>query len=103
MERHFAHPVRSSTNATVVEPRLRIVGLGVVLLLLTALPGSATAQSDTEQPKSSDNPAVDPASVAPPPAADAAQELAKKLSNPIASLISLPFQNNYDWGSGANG
>ena len=29
-------------------------------------------------------------------------ELAKKLSNPIASLISLPFQNNFDWGSGPN-
>jgi len=26
-----------------------------------------------------------------------AAELAKKLSNPIASLISLPLQNNFDW------
>lgn len=32
--------------------------------------------------------------------ADAAA-LALKLSNPIASLISLPFQNNTDWGIGA--
>jgi len=30
-----------------------------------------------------------------------AAELAKKLSNPIASLISVPFQNNTDWGIGA--
>lgn len=31
-----------------------------------------------------------------------AAELAKKLSNPIASLISVPFQNNTDYGIGDN-
>jgi hypothetical protein len=35
------------------------------------------------------------------PAAGDAAELAKKLSNPVASLISMPFQNNTDVGIGA--
>ena len=33
----------------------------------------------------------------------AAAELAKKLSNPVASLISVPLQNNFDFGAGPNG
>ncbi len=36
------------------------------------------------------------------PSTDDAGELAKKLSNPIASLISVPFQLNYDEGFGPN-
>ncbi len=32
-----------------------------------------------------------------------AAELAKKLANPVAALISVPIQNNFDWGAGPNG
>jgi hypothetical protein len=34
------------------------------------------------------------------PASDDGLELAKKLSNPVASLISVPFQSNFDFGMG---
>src|SRR5690242_19003817 len=34
--------------------------------------------------------------------ADPAAELAKKLNNPVASLISVPFQFNWDEGYGPN-
>lgn len=37
------------------------------------------------------------------PSSAAAAELAKKLSNPIAALISVPFQNNFDFGAGPAG
>jgi hypothetical protein len=33
----------------------------------------------------------------------AAAELAKKLSNPVAALISVPLQNNFDFGAGPAG
>ncbi|MGE0649028.1 MAG: transporter [Gammaproteobacteria bacterium] len=51
---------------------------GCALLALAALPAAAGAQDG----------------------ADDAEELAKKLSNPVASLISLPLQSNFDFDIG---
>jgi hypothetical protein len=40
------------------------------------------------------------ATAAPVSAADQQAELAKKLQNPVANLISVPIQSNWDWGIG---
>lgn len=85
-----------------LELGLPTIAFGLFFLLLTESPASAVAQSDAPPPDSADVPAVDPASAAPPAATDDTQDLAKKLSNPIASLISVPLQSNYDWGLGPN-
>ncbi len=55
--------------------------------------GDATKAADESSAKQG------PPQGAPDTAAEA-QELAKKLSNPVASLISLPLQSNFDFGMG---
>lgn len=59
---------------------------------LTRLPNlNKTAnESDTQQPAAGG-------------AEDSAAELSKKLSNPVASLISFPIQTNFDFGMGSGG
>ncbi|MBZ5722778.1 MAG: DUF4136 domain-containing protein [Acidobacteriia bacterium] len=44
--------------------------------------------------------ATGPATAAPPPEEANSAELAKKLSNPVAAMISVPFQSNFDAGMG---
>jgi hypothetical protein len=58
-----------------------VTRLGVFVLLVAVLPSAAFAQD----------------------AQLSADELAKKLANPISSLISVPFQLNYDDGYADNG
>jgi hypothetical protein len=60
----------------------RLLVIGLIAVLGTV---HSVAQMDTSKTR--------------PPSTEAA-ELAKKLANPIASLVSLPFQNNLDAGIG---
>ena len=85
------------TRAVAIERRTvhqrieRATGLLVAAILL-ALPWSAGAQQ----------PAAPTAAAPPPPAADESTlDLAKKTQNPISDLISLPLQNNLNFGYGA--
>ncbi len=57
-------------------------------LVLTATSDAAAAQADVSGPASKEG------------SGDDAAELAKKLQNPVANLISVPIQNNWDFGIG---
>ncbi len=76
-------------------PRANLAG---VIFLLSPLCGIAQEPGNAQE-------------VAPPPSATvssesdetSADELAKKLANPVSSLISVPFQNNFDLGYANDG
>ncbi len=65
-------------------------------LTIACLLGSATSLAQTN---STTAPSAQSAATTP---SDDQAELVKELSNPVASLISVPFQNNFDFGLGPN-
>jgi hypothetical protein len=69
--------------------------------VLAALVGAATPSALAQTAATSAPPQIhlDPAAV---PAPDEASALAEKVQNPIADLISLPFQNNANFNVGPN-
>ncbi len=74
-----------------------------ILLFLTSILASsqlANAQGGTGSAPSPQAATATSASTAPTPGEEA--NLAKELSNPVASLISVPFQNNFDYKIGPN-
>jgi hypothetical protein len=64
---------------------LKSARIVLAALLLSAIPAWAEEEA---------KPAAD--------STDETAELAKKLSNPVAALISVPFQNNFEFGGGPN-
>lgn len=62
---------------------MRLARIAAVLLLLMMTVGAAQAAT-------------------PPNEADAATTLAKQTQNPVANLISVPFQNNFNFDTGSN-
>ena len=77
--------------------RISSAFIGAALL---SAPGITAAQALADNPPPATG-AQDPGSAAPPAGEPDAQELAKHLSNPVSSLISVPFQQNIDFGAGA--
>jgi len=71
-----------------------------MFLLLVGLATPALAQPIASQPIASQPVASQPAEAKP---ASASSDLAQQLSNPVASLIQVPVQNNFDWGWGLDG
>lgn len=61
--------------------------LGLIVICIVAGP-TASQTTDNSQPQTQTESGAD------------AHELAKKLSNPVASLISFPLQSNFDFGMG---
>jgi hypothetical protein len=75
--------------------------VGRLVLCVTLMPVAACSTSGQTSDTSASPPDYANAQTqAPPPGADT-HELATKLSNPVASLISFPFQSNFDFGTGA--
>lgn len=75
--------------------RISIISLTWALAATTVFAQSNLGSSSTDAASSSGSAGVDDEKAK-------AAALAKATLNPIASLISLPLQNNFDWGAGPN-
>ena len=75
-----------------------IMGFAVVALSQTSEKVAGHENGNPEETSDSTTKSANLAQTQAP--AEDAQALAKKLANPISSLISVPFQNNFDFGMG---
>ena len=70
----------------------RLIGVLELAALVAAVAVNSAAQDTGTEPKATETKPADKAAAP----ANEAQELAKKLSNPVANLISVPLQSNFD-------
>lgn len=63
------------------------------------LSGAGIANAQEAEPATGAAPAI----TSGPPAANSDQELAQKLANPVSAMITVPFQENLDFGAGPRG
>jgi hypothetical protein len=73
------------------------------MLTMAQRPVSPPAPPESGTSADQSGPPAGAQPVGAPAAGDDAAALAQQLSNPVASLISLPFQSNFDFGMGASG
>jgi len=80
---------------------MKMTGVGFVLVAATFLLSHAGLFA-AESPKVNENGTATEDATETAPSGDQEAELAKQLQNPVASLISVPFQNNFEFNLGPN-
>src|SRR5262249_42634937 len=68
--------------------KTNFVGFGIVCCLASLMAANALGQADKDNKESEGS------------SGDQMGDVAKKLNNPVANLISVPFQNDFDFGGG---